>query len=153
MQLEVKPFEPEDLSRVEGREMKFTEADRPVADFYYEKSFFTKKDGTLGRSAFTAFEQDRAVGCAGVIFLPENKGEVWMHLSQEMGRKPLWLTKTALTLLIGVMKESDLELVECFIPFTKPVNRNWIKRIGFEEGPAVEVRGEPCIQYAMKGWN
>lgn len=136
---------------VDGREGKPTEEHRPVAKFYYEWSFFKKPDGSFGRSAFTAFDGDRALGCAGMIFLPGGKGEVWMHLSEELAKKPLWLTKTATSKLLQVIIESGVQLVECFIPVENIVNREWVVWMGFKDlGPKV-VRGEECRHYAIGG--
>ena len=147
MQPELKPYKPEHFFMVDGRELKPTDEHRAVAQFYYDHSFF----GSEGRSAFTAFDGDKALGCAGVVILPSGKGEVWMHLSSDLARQHLWLTKTAFMELIDVIRASGVKPVECFIPVTKKINRNWIARLGFQDIGPRAVRGEWCRHYEMRG--
>lgn len=101
----------------------------------------------MSRSAFTAFDDDLVLGCAGVVML-EGKGEVWMHISEQLADFPLWLTQTAIRKLIDVIRACPAKFLECFIPIGNTVNREWIIRaLGFKDMGAEIVRGELCRHY------
>lgn len=149
--MRLEAFQPEHFWLVNGREGKPTEDHAAVPRFYYDSSFFVAWTGKIHRSAFTVFDGDKVLGCAGVAMLP-GKGEVWMHISKDVADAPLWLTRTARGVLTDIARAcSSARFFECFIPIGNLANRRWIERaLGFKDTGLAIVRGEPCRHYTQE---
>jgi hypothetical protein len=147
--LRIEPFKAEHFFQVQGREAPVDESFEWVARLYEDRSYYARADGTMGRSAFSAWDGDVILGCAGVVLMM-GIGEMWARISQELADKPLWLHRTACKLFALVQHEAKIWRFETVIPLYAKTSRNWVRRLGFEyEGTALNYgpNREPYGRY------
>jgi hypothetical protein len=148
--MHLEPFKAEDFFRIEGREGRATEEHEWLVNIYQGRSYYQRPDGTIGRSAYTFWENGWPIGALGVV-LAFGVGQAWLHGSDQLFIHPLSFHKAAKNFIETVKKEAGLRRIESAIAAKNHRNRKWFKSLGFSyDGPAFNYgpNGEMFMRYA-----
>ena len=79
---------------------------------------------------FTGFVDDRAIGCAGVICLDENRdrGHVWALMTAQTGPHMLAITRA----IWGFLRTTAIRRLETQVFIDWPPGPRWVEMLGFE---------------------
>lgn len=103
--------------------------------------------------AYTAFDGDRILGCAGVLILWDGFGEGWVWINKELAEKhALWFHKTVKGILWAIIKEYDLRRVQCTVDINYVMGTKWARALGFKEEsqmPDCGPKGETFVRYVI----
>lgn len=145
--LRIEPFKPEHIEHITGREgvewSWIGSSPSAIAQQHWEE----------GHPAWTAFDDDRILGCGGIALLWKGVALAWLWLNSELTEKhSFWFHKTIKTKLEEISKEYNLIRIQCVVDENFAAGNQWIKSLGFKEecrmrkyGP----NGETYIMYAL----
>lgn len=126
--MQVKPFEPAHFYQVDGREMQvLNDEDGWLVGLQYERSFYRKQDGTIGRSAITIFQGDRPICCLGAI-ITNGLASPWMRCAEN---PPIFIYRLIKRHMKVFLEDSGIRRAETIIALDKTVNHRFIQRLGF----------------------
>ncbi len=109
------------------------DADGWVVRLQHERSFYTRLDGTIGRSAATIFQGDKPICCFGAVVM-SGIASVWMRVIEN---PPIFIYRIVKRLLKDFLDNSDMRRAETVIALDRPTNHKFIHALGFEiEGKA-----------------
>lgn len=90
--------------------------------------------------AFSAWEGERLVGCAGVGLLWPGVGHAWMVLPEAINGHGLWLTRAVARILGDIERAYGLHRLEATCLTDSPRNQKWLEVMGFHVEQAGTAR-------------
>ena len=115
---QVRPFQVADARQIINR-------DAPDQD-----PVFTMQQADAG-PAFTAWVNDRPIGCAGVVLAWPGVGMAWMTVSQDIAEHGLWLTRITRAFLRDIIRANRLHRLEAVVLEENTRNQHWLSVLGF----------------------
>ncbi len=104
--------------------------------------------------AYTALEDEKVMGCGGIILQWPGVATVWMTLSEDLPKKHgLWITRMTKRILADAIRAFNLHRVEAVVMDGNEVNHRWIRRLGFREEGGVATAytsdKKDCVRYQL----
>ena len=124
--IELRPFKAEDILKiaVRGTEKIFFAGIKNLL----KQGEFQEKAGP----AFSAFENGKILGAAGVGILWPGVGEAWVCASEEVVAKTLWFHKTIKRTLYNIIEYLNLHRVQTAVEVNFEIGKKWAERLGFK---------------------
>jgi len=100
-------------------------------DADYEESIRSAVDKERRGPAFTAFCDDRIIGCAGVILTWPGMGIAWAVFSHDIELYPIWVTRMVRHALHDIIRAFKLHRIELVVLADSKRNGAWARALGF----------------------
>lgn len=118
IRLQVRPFQVADAQQIVNR------------DDHEQDPVFTVQQAEAG-PAFTAWADDRPIGCAGVVLAWPGVGMAWMTVSTDITEHGLWLTRMTRAFLRDIIRSNQLHRLEAVTLEENLRNQGWLMVLGF----------------------
>lgn len=146
--LRIEPFKPEHIEAIQGRE-SVEKKWYGVGATPAVMAHFCEEE----QPAWTAFDGEKILGCAGVYAFWQGVGEAWVFLNGELtDHHKIWFHKTVRERLWHVIEQYGFRRVQCKVEKGFAMGIKWIEMLGFKaesEMPEFGPRGETYIQYVI----
>lgn len=146
--LRLEPFKPEHIEAIQGRdivEKKWIGIGATPASMAH----FCDD----GQPAYTAFDDEKILGSAGIYIFWQGVGGAWVWADSELTEKHrFWFHKTVKKTLWDIIEQYHLKRVQCVVEKDFETGIKWVENLGFKAesemchfGP----RGETYIMYVI----
>lgn len=90
--------------------------------------------GYLIGPAYTAILDDRILGCAGIVPIPQlNIAVGWASFTEEMFHHRIWISRTVRNVLRDYLQAFPVDRIEALVPVNSERNKRWAIFLGFDE--------------------
>lgn len=146
--LRIEPFKSEHIKAIQGREYVEKKwqgiGATPAAMVHFCDD---------GQPAYTAFDDDKILGCAGIYAFWQGVGEAWAWVDSELTEKHKgWFHKTVKKVLYEIIEQYNFKRVQCVVEKSYAMGIKWIENLGFtkeSEMPLFGPRGETYVRYVI----
>lgn len=98
---------------------------------------------------FTAMDNGRPLGAAGICLYWEGVGEAWTLLSPEIKQQRIWLTRTVKRVLNDLTKALALHRVQVTVRADQEINKCWARALGFSDPLPLPKYGPDGANFIM----
>jgi hypothetical protein len=82
--------------------------------------------------SFSALVDQRIIACAGIVIPWPGVGICWATFSEEIGRYPVWFSRTCRHVLNDTLRSCGLHRLESVALKDSERNRRWLTMLGFK---------------------